>query len=134
WLDGGVVWGSSLVYLSLCELCRQLPGCFLGQTLLIFWRQDFAGDVGGSFHHKPTKLRLELREHARPFLCRGFLRLDHDLRGGRNGLLGFLLLYSSCCRAPFFDQFGGLDVGFVQHAPTLLFSAGQLCFDLLGIG
>ena len=42
----------------------QLPGRFLGQTLLIFGRQDLAGDRRGGLHNQPADFALQFGQHA----------------------------------------------------------------------
>ena len=60
--------------------------------------------------------------------------LADDLLGGGDGLLGFLLLDPRGCGAGLLDQLGGLGVGLRQNFLPLRFGAGQLGFDLLGVG
>ena len=81
--------------------------CFavsFGQAPLIFRRQNLAGHRGGGLHHQPADLAFELGEHAVVFLSGGFARLDHNLFGGRDGLLRFLLLQARGCGAGFLDE------------------------------
>ena len=66
-------------------------GRFLGQASLIFRGQNLAGDRGRGLHHQPADFAFELGQHAGVVLGGGLARLDHDLFGGGDGLLGFLL-------------------------------------------
>src|SRR6266850_6120049 len=72
-------------------LRRNSPRGLLGESALIFRRQNLAGHRGGRLHHQPTDLALELGEHAVMVSGGGFACTDRDLFRGRDGLLGLLL-------------------------------------------
>jgi len=60
-------------------LRRNSPRGLLGESALIFRRQNLAGHRGGRLHHQPTDLALELGEHAVMVSGGGFACTDRDL-------------------------------------------------------
>ena len=109
---------------------RPIAASFLGQALLIIGSQDLPVTVAVvCTTNRPTST-FQFGEHASVFLRRGFTRLDDDLFGRRDGLLGFLLLHPRGRGVGFLDHFGRLRVGLHHDFLALGFGPGQFGFYL----
>src|SRR5262245_17159525 len=112
----------------------QLLGRFLGQAPLIFRRQNLTGDRSRGLDNQPAYFPFEFSQHMGVVLRGSLARLDYDLFGSSDRLLGFLLLQAGGRTTGFLDELGCLSVGLGHHLLALGLGPRQLGFYFLGIG